>query len=55
MKYAAEMVSGAVICIRTKFTPTKVDRGNTHTHREHGNRISLLSFFLNKKSKILSL
>jgi hypothetical protein len=46
MKYAAEMGSGANIGSSIQ----KLIRG---IHRQHGNRISLLSFFQNKESMLI--
>jgi hypothetical protein len=49
MKYGAEMGSGAMIYIpnfiKDWFRDSKVDLGDTLTHRQHGNLIHLLSFF----------
>jgi hypothetical protein len=46
MKYAAEMGSGAMIYIpsfiKTGSAIQKLIRGNSQTHREHGDPISLL-------------
>jgi hypothetical protein len=49
MKYAVD--------IHTKFhwywlNHSKVNKGNTQTHRQHGARISLILLFLNKKSRL---
>jgi hypothetical protein len=41
MKYAVEMGSGAVVCI-LGFMNT---RGDSQTHRQHGDIISLLLLF----------
>jgi hypothetical protein len=47
MKYVVEMGSGVMIYICIKFHKnlfrhSKVNRGNTEIHRQHGDRISLL-------------
>jgi hypothetical protein len=34
------------------FSHSKVDGGDIQTHRQHGDRISLLSFFKNKESML---
>jgi hypothetical protein len=54
MKYPAEMSSGATIYIQ-HFTKTgsgikKLTWGDTH--RQHGDRISLLLLFQNKESRV---
>jgi hypothetical protein len=56
MQYAVEMSSGAIMYIPTLI---KIDSGiqkligvHTQTHREHGDLISLLIFFHNKKRRI---
>jgi hypothetical protein len=41
MKYAVEMGSGAKFH-KGWFRHSKVDRGDTQTRRQHGDRISLL-------------
>jgi hypothetical protein len=47
MKYAVEMGPGVVIYIPIFI---KIDTGiNGGTHREHGDCISILSFFKNKE------
>jgi hypothetical protein len=51
MKYAVEMDSGALYH-KDGFSHSKVDKGDTQIHRQHGDRISLLLFFLNKKSRL---
>jgi hypothetical protein len=56
-KYAAEMGSGAMIYI-TNFIKTgsgiqKLIGEDSQTHRRHGDRISLLSFFQNKESRLI--
>jgi hypothetical protein len=56
-KFAVEMDSGAMIHEHTKFHKdwfrhSKVERGNTQTYRQHCDRISLLSFFQNKESRL---
>jgi hypothetical protein len=48
MKYTVDMGSGAMI-YKPKFhkywfTHSKVDRGGTHTHRQHGDIIFLVLF-----------
>jgi hypothetical protein len=49
MKHPIEMDSGAMIYIsdfiKIGSAIQKLIRGDTQTHREHGDRISLLSFF----------
>jgi hypothetical protein len=58
MKYAVEMGSGAVkyipSSIKTGSGIQKLTGGNaqTHRHRQHGDLISILTFFQNKKSKL---
>jgi hypothetical protein len=54
MKYAVEMDTGAMIYIPSciKIRHSKVNRGNLQTHRQHGDHISLLSFFQNKESRL---
>jgi hypothetical protein len=50
MKYAAEMSSGAMIYILsfiTIYSALQKLMGDTLTHRQHGDRLSLLLFFLN--------
>jgi hypothetical protein len=47
MEYAVEMGSGATVYIHTNFHKdwfrhSKVNRGDSQTHRQHGDRISLL-------------
>jgi hypothetical protein len=46
MKYAFEMGSGVMIYIpsfiKIWFSHSKFDKGDIQTHRQHGNRISLL-------------
>jgi hypothetical protein len=48
MKYAVEMGSGAMIYIasfiRTGSSIQKLIGGDSQTHRQHGDSISLLSF-----------
>jgi hypothetical protein len=53
MKYAVEMGPGAVIYIPSFVKigygiRTLMGRGDSETHRQHGDRISLLSVFQNK-------
>jgi hypothetical protein len=47
MNYAVEMGSGATKYKFHKdlFIHSKFDRWSTQIHKQHGNRISLLSFF----------
>jgi hypothetical protein len=57
MKYAVEMGSGAMIStssfIKTGSCIQKLmGRGDTQTHRQHGNLISLPSLFQNKESRL---
>jgi hypothetical protein len=55
MKYAAEMGSGAMIHIRFIKIGSgiqKLIRGDSHTERQHGDGISLLSLFQNKESRL---
>jgi hypothetical protein len=60
MKYAVQTGSGAMICI-SSFIKIGLGiqkfMGDLQTHRQHGDLISLLLFFLNKESglKILVL
>jgi hypothetical protein len=57
-EYAVDKDLGAMVYIPT-FINTGSDfqkvmeRGDTRTHREHGDRISLLSFFKNKESRLI--
>jgi hypothetical protein len=48
MKYAAEIGSGAMIhipsLIKIGFRHSKVNSGDSQTHRQHGELISLLLF-----------
>jgi hypothetical protein len=52
MKYAFEMVSGAMIYItkfqKDWFTHSEVYGGDTQTHIQRGDRISLFLFFFSK-------
>jgi hypothetical protein len=56
MKYAVQMGSGAMIYIPSFMkicsAIQKLLRGNTQTHRQHGARMNLLSFFQNKESSL---
>jgi hypothetical protein len=56
MKYAVEMGSGAMIYIPSFIKNgsgiQKLICGDTQTHREHGDLISLLLFFRNKQSRL---
>jgi hypothetical protein len=60
MKCAAEMGSGAMIYIPS-FTKIGSDirrlmeGGNSQTHRQHGQHISLFSFFQNKGSGLIKM
>jgi hypothetical protein len=56
MKYAVEMGSGSKFH-KDWFRHSKFNRGETQTHREHGDGISLLLFFQNTESilKVASL
>jgi hypothetical protein len=52
MKYPAEMGSGAMISIPSLIkTGSSIQKLLPGIHREHGDRISLLSFFQNKEAK----
>jgi hypothetical protein len=50
------MGSGAMIYIpyfmKIGFRHSKVNKGNSQTHRQHGDRISLLSLFQNKENRL---
>jgi hypothetical protein len=51
------MIGGSGTIIHTKFYKdwvkrSKADREDTQTHRQHGDGISLLLFFKNKKSRL---
>jgi hypothetical protein len=57
MKYAVEMGSGAMTYtssfIKTSSEIQKLMGGDSQTHRQHGNRISLILFFFqNKESRL---
>jgi hypothetical protein len=57
MKYADEMGSGAMIHIPNFIKSGSgvrklMEGGDTQTHRQDGDRISLLSFFQNKESRL---
>jgi hypothetical protein len=56
MKYAVEMGSGATIYIPSSIkigsAIQKLIGWDTQTHRQHGDRIHLLSFFQNKESML---
>jgi hypothetical protein len=56
MKYAIEMGSGAMIyMLRFIMIGSGIQKligGNSQTHRQHGDRISLLSFFPNKEIRL---
>jgi hypothetical protein len=59
MKYAVEMGTGTMIYDISSFTEIgscipKLMGGCTHTHRQYGDRISLLLFFQNKGSRLKS-
>jgi hypothetical protein len=49
MKYAFEMGSGVMIYTSRR---SKVDRGDSETHRLHGDNISLLLFLQNEESRL---
>jgi hypothetical protein len=55
MKNAVEMGSCAMICIpsfiKIGSAIQKLIRGDTQTHKHHGDQISLLSFFQEKESR----
>jgi hypothetical protein len=54
MMYAVEMGSDAVIYIPNLIKIGSVEGvGDSQTHREHGDLISLLSFFKNKESRLI--
>jgi hypothetical protein len=57
MEYAVEMGSSAIIYIpsfrKIGSGTQKVDRGDTQTYREHGDRISLLLFFQSKENRLI--
>jgi hypothetical protein len=57
MKYAAEMGSGAMMCIpsfiKTASAVQKLIGENTQTHSQHGDRISLRLFLQNKGSGLI--
>jgi hypothetical protein len=57
MKYAVEMGSVAMIYVPSfmKIASRIQKLIGGGGHRQHGDRIRLLSFFLNKKSRILSM
>jgi hypothetical protein len=52
MKYAVEMRSGTKF-LRDWFRHLEVNKVDSQTHRQHGDRISLLSFFQNKESMLI--
>jgi hypothetical protein len=56
MKHAVEMGSGVMIYIPSFIKIVsgvqKLIGGNSQTHRQHGDRISLLSFFQNKEIRL---
>jgi hypothetical protein len=57
MKYAVEMGSGAMIYIPSFIKigsgiQKLMGRGDSQTHRQHGDCISLLSLFQNKESRL---
>jgi hypothetical protein len=58
MKYPVEMVSGVMIYIRNfikiDFGIHTLIGGDSQTHRKHGDLISLLLFFQNKGSRLIS-
>jgi hypothetical protein len=54
MKYAVQMGSGTTLYISSftdLFRHSKFNRGGSQTHRQHGDRKSLLSFLQNKECK----
>jgi hypothetical protein len=56
MKYAVEMISGAMVCI-TSFIKigSSIETfiwGDTQTHRQHGDHISLVLFLFFKIRKV---
>jgi hypothetical protein len=57
MKYVTEMSSGATLYIPSfskivSGIQKLMDEGDTQTHREHGDCISLLLFFNNKETRL---
>jgi hypothetical protein len=55
MKYAVEVGSVTMIyipCFIKTLRNSKVNTGESQTHRENGDPISLLLFFQNKKSRL---
>jgi hypothetical protein len=55
MKCAVEIGSGAMICIPSLIkigSGIEKLNGGAQTHRQHGDRISLLLFFQNKESRL---
>jgi hypothetical protein len=56
MKYALEMGSGATIYIPSFIKiGSGIRKSMEGTHRQHGERINLLSFFQNKGSRLIRL
>jgi hypothetical protein len=57
MKYAADMGSGAMVYIPSFLKIgsgiQKLMGGNTQTHRQHGDLLSLLLFFQNKECRLI--
>jgi hypothetical protein len=56
MMYAVEMGSGVINIrsfIKIWFRHSKVNRGDTQTHKECRDHISLLLFFQNKESRLI--
>jgi hypothetical protein len=58
MIYAVEIGSGAMKYVRSfvKISSRiqKLIWGDTHTHRQHGDRISVFLFFQNKESRLMN-
>jgi hypothetical protein len=56
MKYAVEMGSGTMVYIpsfiKSRSGIQKLIRGDTQTHRQQGDLISLLLFLQNKESRL---
>jgi hypothetical protein len=56
MKYSVQMGSGALIhtpnFIKIDSAVQKLIEGESQTHRQHGDLISLLLFFHNKESRL---
>jgi hypothetical protein len=57
MNYTVEMGSGAITQTKSRkdrSRHSKVVKGYTQTHRQHGDCISLILFFLNTEITLLS-